>query len=165
MACNAKITAACGNYNLCVGLPAGIKGAVHAIQQELDDKELYPLPLPLPPADDKYPMDLPATQDDKTLGNAPPGEDVKLLLLVDACNSFNKLGRKAMFWTVRHQWPSGARFAFNRYCHWSTLVVQCPISQPTCSTPERESCKGIHWPCSSMAQPQYPWCKRCAGMH
>ena len=32
---------------------------------------------------------------------------------VDACNWFNELIRLAMLWTVRHRWPSGARFAFN----------------------------------------------------
>jgi hypothetical protein len=30
----------------------------------------------------------------------------------------------AMLWTIRHEWPSGARFAFNCYRHWATLVIR-----------------------------------------
>ena len=29
-----------------------------------------------------------------------------------------------MLWKVRHLWPSGARFVFNCYCHWSSLVLR-----------------------------------------
>ncbi len=29
-----------------------------------------------------------------------------------------------MLWTIRHEWPSGARFAFNCYRHWATLVIR-----------------------------------------
>ena len=123
-ACGAEITAACGNHNLCAGLPAGIEGAVHAIQHELDGREVYPPPPPPPPTTPTMDVDPPATQDDDTLGIIPPEDDVKLLLLVDARNGFNELGRKAMLWTARHQWPSSARFAFNCYRHWSTLVVR-----------------------------------------
>ena len=28
-----------------------------------------------------------------------------------------------MIWTVRNLWPSGARFVFNFYRHWSLLVL------------------------------------------
>jgi hypothetical protein len=46
-------------------------------------------------------------------------------LLVDAANAFNELNRTAMLWTIRHEWPSsGARFAFNCYRHWATLVIR-----------------------------------------
>jgi hypothetical protein len=45
-------------------------------------------------------------------------------LLVDAANAFNEGNRIAMFWTLRHEWPSGARFAFNCYRHWAILVVR-----------------------------------------
>ena len=44
-------------------------------------------------------------------------------LLIDAKNAFNEGNRLAMLWTVRHKWPSGARFTFNCYKHWTTLVV------------------------------------------
>eukprot|EP00978_Attheya_sp_CCMP212_P037806 scaffold181544_cov35-Attheya_sp.AAC.1 len=44
-------------------------------------------------------------------------------LLVDARNAFNEGSRIAMLWTVRHIWPSGARFLFNVYRHWSTLII------------------------------------------
>jgi len=36
-----------------------------------------------------------------------------------------------MFWTVRHRWPSGARFSFNCYRHSAQLVIRrkdCPCS-------------------------------------
>jgi hypothetical protein len=47
-------------------------------------------------------------------------------LLVDARNAFNEGNRMVMLWTVRHKWPSGARFTFNCYRHWSALVVRFP---------------------------------------
>ena len=45
-------------------------------------------------------------------------------LLVDARNAFNEGNRTAILWTVRHLWPSGARFAFNCYRHWAMLVIR-----------------------------------------
>jgi hypothetical protein len=45
-------------------------------------------------------------------------------LLIDASNAFNEVNRTAMLWTVRHEWPSGARFAFNCYKHWAILVIR-----------------------------------------
>ena len=45
-------------------------------------------------------------------------------LLVDANNAFNKINRVRMIWTVRHLWPSGDRFVFNCYRHWSLLVLR-----------------------------------------
>ena len=29
-----------------------------------------------------------------------------------------------MLWDIRFEWPSGARFTFNCYRHWSTLVIR-----------------------------------------
>ena len=45
-------------------------------------------------------------------------------LLVDARNAFNELNRTRMLWTVRHLWPSGARFTFNCYRHHTALFVR-----------------------------------------
>ena len=51
-------------------------------------------------------------------------EDDWGVLLVDARNAFNEGNRIKMLWTVRHLWPAGARFAFNCYRHWSTLIFR-----------------------------------------
>ena len=45
-------------------------------------------------------------------------------LLIDAKNTFNKINRIGMMWTVRNLWPSGACFVFNCYCHWSLLFLR-----------------------------------------
>ena len=45
-------------------------------------------------------------------------------ILVDAKNAFNELNIYTMLWTVRHLWPSGCRFVFNCYSHWSTLIIR-----------------------------------------
>jgi hypothetical protein len=45
-------------------------------------------------------------------------------LLVDA-------NRTLMCWTLRHVWPSGARYVFNCYRHWSVLVVQAGSGNAT----------------------------------
>ena len=45
-------------------------------------------------------------------------------LLVDARNAFNELSRAAMLWTIRHEWPSGARFVFNCYKRWAILGIR-----------------------------------------
>ena len=42
----------------------------------------------------------------------------------DAHNAFNEEKSAAMMWAVRHKWPSGARFAFNCYQQWATLVIR-----------------------------------------
>jgi hypothetical protein len=43
---------------------------------------------------------------------------------IDARNAFNKLNRTVLLRTVRHEWPSGARFTFNCYKHWTILVIR-----------------------------------------
>jgi hypothetical protein len=45
-------------------------------------------------------------------------------LLVDARNAFNQMSRAAMLWTVRHEWPSGARFVFNCNKRWAILGIR-----------------------------------------
>lgn len=47
--------------------------------------------------------------------------------LIDAENGFNLENRIVMLWTVRHEWPAGARFAFNCYRHCSILVIRGDI--------------------------------------
>jgi hypothetical protein len=52
--------------------------------------------------------------------------DPYVVLLVNATNGFNELGRKAALWTVQPRWAAGARFAFNCYRHSATLILCCP---------------------------------------
>jgi hypothetical protein len=47
-------------------------------------------------------------------------------LLIDANNAFNEINRINMLWTIRHEWPAGARFAYNCYSHHSLLIVRNP---------------------------------------
>ena len=47
-----------------------------------------------------------------------------VFLLVDAKNAFNDINRVGMVWTVQHLWTSRARFVFNCYRHWSSLVLR-----------------------------------------
>ena len=96
------------NYNLCVGLQAGIEATVHAVEDKMqpDQGEPHPTmdsaPVP-PPTPGKMEPDL-ANPDGPTR-----------TLLVDARNGFNELSHKAMLWTVRVRWPNRAWFAFNCY--------------------------------------------------
>ncbi|KAI2492328.1 hypothetical protein MHU86_22234 [Fragilaria crotonensis] len=61
-----------------------------------------------------------AIADDVGLSSA----EASAVLLVDATNGFNELGRKAMLWTVRHRWANGARFSFNCYRHSAQLLLR-----------------------------------------
>ena len=148
LATGQEAAAACGNLNLCAGIPAGIEGAVHAVRRlwenllpdDVSDSQddflsqddagaspfaepndylaaldVDPPPNPPDPGDDTPAMDRESTAD-------PPG-----VLLVDARNGFNELNRKCMLWTIRHLWPSAARFSYNLYRHQAILVVRrCP---------------------------------------
>jgi hypothetical protein len=60
----------------------------------------------------------------RSLWKAHEEEEKWGFLLVDARNAFNEGNRMAMLWTVRHRWPSGARFTFNCYRHWAILIVR-----------------------------------------
>ena len=142
-AIGSQATAACGNFNLCAGLQAGIEGAVHAVR----DVFANPSSLPAPPLDSQD-TDDPLTQAPGVPPAAPPppvplaemtldeataaiaadlglsSADATAVLLVDATNGFNELGRKAMLWTVRHRWANGARFSFNCYRHSAQLLLR-----------------------------------------
>jgi hypothetical protein len=52
-------------------------------------------------------------------------------LLVDAKNAFNELNRIVMLWTIRHEWPSCAKFAFNCYRHFVVLVIRSQDGKST----------------------------------
>ena len=115
-----RATNACGNFNLCAGLPVGIEGAVHAMAAEWEEGAL---PHPDEPTTESMSPDSPSDDDDEDEDDADEG-DVPLILLVDARNGFNELGRKAMLWTVRHLWAPGARFTFNCYRHSAMLMMR-----------------------------------------
>ena len=109
-AIGSQATAACGNFNLCAGLQAGIEGAVHAVRDVFAD----PARIPAPPPDPPEPHD-PLTQafDAAQAAPAPPPpvpladitldeaiaaiadntglspEEASAVLLVDATNGFN----------------------------------------------------------------------------
>ena len=46
---------------------------------------------------------------------------MEMLLLVDAANGFNNLGKLSMLWTVRHRYPRLATYAFNCYRRFACL--------------------------------------------
>ena len=45
-------------------------------------------------------------------------------LIIDAHNALNKQDRTTMMWEVWYEWPVGAQFTFNCYCHWVILVIR-----------------------------------------
>ncbi len=107
---------ACGNTNLCAGLPAGIEGAVHALSHTTTT-----------------PTASHSTNGDTSNGSSVAPEpqatadaidDPLVTILVDAKNGFNELNRGAMLRTVRYLWPKGATFAFNFYKRQSRLYLR-----------------------------------------
>jgi hypothetical protein len=211
-----KATTACGNRNLCAGLPGGIEGAVHAVATAFEEASAVPQPTvgavadegapedseddPEDPEDpgarrpggaggpeaggaggvgrpgagdlprvdtgdprvangdprattdgprrggpdvmsDEGPVALPALQIQPMDDAVPDGPPDRLppegpppcgLLLVDARNGFNELGRKAMLGTVRNLWAGGGLFAINCYRHAAQLVLR--VSGADCIT-------------------------------
>ena len=116
MACGHQATSACGTSNLSVGLKAGIEGAAHTMHRA------YRQPPP-PPVATSPPTDPPSETGDSPPPDPPTADDT-LMLLVDAKNAFNKIGRAGLLWTARYRWPAGCRFAFNCYKHHSKLFVR-----------------------------------------
>ena len=45
-------------------------------------------------------------------------------LLIYAQNTSKEENRKAILSDVQHEWPSGSKFTFNCYRHWSTILVR-----------------------------------------
>ena len=60
----------------------------------------------------------------RSMWNGAADNEEREFLLVDAANAFNAVNRTAILWTVRHSLPSGARFGFNYYRHWSQLDLR-----------------------------------------
>jgi hypothetical protein len=135
-----QATAACGNYNLCAGLPAGIEGAVHAVREVFEEQEAAEqeatgafLTQPATDEDDEEATGLSENDSDEEQmpGLIPRGRPASVngveptgVLQIDAKNGFNELSRKAMLWTARHRWANGARFSLNCYRHASMLILR-----------------------------------------
>jgi len=145
--CGDQATQACGNFNLCAGLPAGIEGAIHAVGKRSEEAEARRLsdrnggqwvppagwpPGMAPPTEEDVMHDCatahqpPLPSDTRNVPPEPTDMVPEALLLVDARNGFNELNRMSMLWTVRHRWAAGARFSFNCYRHAATLIVRRP---------------------------------------
>jgi hypothetical protein len=45
-------------------------------------------------------------------------------LLIDVSDAFSEMNWTAMQWHIRHKWPSGTRYTFSCYPHWSILVIR-----------------------------------------
>ena len=134
-------TISCGNVNLCAGLSAGIEGALHAMveapeflrrRSEEEGAETTDVADTAPQDDDPGEGQdlLPGTQSPEqgdamaTTQEMETPDDPVISIMLDARNGFNELGRKAMFWTVRHRWAAGARFAFDCYRHQCKLTLR-----------------------------------------
>jgi hypothetical protein len=84
-----------------------------------------PAPVPPDPEEDHGESDPPPSGDpDPAPPPAPDDRTPTGVLLVDARNGFNELGRRSMLWTIRHRWAAGSWFAFNCYRHAAQLVLR-----------------------------------------
>ena len=105
-----------------------------SVSQPKSERETIVVPpLSSPPPPDPGPApNNPTGADAAEAPTAPPTEpnpeddEPKALLLVDARNGFNEIGRIACLFTTRYRWAQGARFAFNCYRHQSQLFVRNP---------------------------------------
>ncbi|KAL7475656.1 LOW QUALITY PROTEIN: hypothetical protein ACHAW6_003456, partial [Cyclotella cf. meneghiniana] len=143
---------ACGNSQLCAGLEAGIKGAIHAATKKAAAKEDFVfndweviddswgdaacIALPPDPTNDNQTAEN-TTMPPMSATPVPP-EDPTVLLLTDADNGFNNLSRYAMLREARHRWPSGSRFAYNLYRHECRLLLRGPPGTPPALLLSRE---------------------------
>jgi hypothetical protein len=90
---------ACGNLNLCAGLPAGIEGAVHAVAAvaaaaAADAERPGPLTQEEPVAAQPQPNTQDFMSDEEP--HSVTDDTTQVTLLVDARKGFNELGRKTM---------------------------------------------------------------------
>ena len=133
-----QATKRCGNLNLCVGLSAGMEGAIHAVTHHWNETGVVfptqstdPSQAPTLMADsttmDEFPFNL-ATQPDSPVaedtGTTTAPVDTLVGIAVDARNAFNELSRRCMLWTTAHLWAAGRRFIFNCYRHQPQLFVR-----------------------------------------
>ena len=114
-ACGNLATRVCGNLNLCAGLPAGIKGAIHAVEEVWNDAEpSMPMAQPattaaqlLPAADPTQPLSQIFGETTELLAPEPQKvqQDMDSILTEEeprryntsgAPGGFNELGRKTM---------------------------------------------------------------------
>ena len=134
MQCGMDGKAACGNTQLCVGLEAGIEGAIHASMQCASNTMPFPEERTHPDTSTGDPPPQPEPPDNETqiptnTPNAPAGyphtlPDPDVHFLTDARNGFGKLSHMAMLWEVWHRWPAGSRFAHNLYRHECRLILR-----------------------------------------
>ncbi len=109
----AKAKEACGSIQLCAGLEAGIKGALHAVRLRAETNGSMQFC-----AGD---IDVNLWDIEREEGEDPPwiaeaeggprGESdngPEGLTLIDARNGFNKLSCYAMQWTAWDRWPKGS---------------------------------------------------------
>lgn len=118
-AAGGQATAAAGDDNLCIGLKAGIKAAVHVFQDVMQDT--IPEEAIIHPHNTQQQQRI--TQVVARQQANPEKNDIGCLQ-IDARNGFNELNRKSMLWTVQHLWLKGAKFAFNTYHCAAQLILQ-----------------------------------------
>ncbi len=132
----AQTKGACGSIQLCTGLEAGIKRALHVVRlhaethrsilfraREIDDN-LWDLKRE-EGEDPPWTVKAEGGQQKECL------DGLEGLTLVDARNGFNELSCYAVLWTARHRWPKGLRFAFNCYRHYARCFVRIPGGKPS----------------------------------
>jgi hypothetical protein len=120
----------CGSVQLCAGLEAGIEGALHAVRLRAENNESLQFRAG-EINDELWEKEAEEGETQPWIGEAEAegeGEEEEYgpegLTLIDAKNGFNELSRYSMLWTARHQWPTGARFAFNCYRHYARCIVR-----------------------------------------
>ena len=119
---------ACGISELCVGLEAGIEGAIHAMQQKFYNTTIDE---DTPKLNNHTTTNTPTQQTIITTNitnntTTPPSQPSTLshATLIDASNGFNELSRYHMLWTIKHLWPKASLFTFNCYRHFAMLIVR-----------------------------------------